>query len=100
MWVDVEIEKRDFRGAKRSHCYECPGARAINRKLCRKFRVRVYNGVRIYAVDPMDGTHHDIPIPRKLLRFMLEYDLSPPGSLPDPVSFRLNIPKRFLRSVS
>lgn len=98
MWITCQIEKRDMRGAKRGDCAACPAARATNRIISPKFFAEVFWDGTIRICNRKDGekAHEATPVPA-VRRFVHAYDSSEPGKPPKPISFRVNIPKSFLR---
>ena len=113
MWIEVTIERCDVRGAKRGWCSNCPAARCLNRHLDPMWRAFVVftgwikNEMEISVIGTSklteDGgfdikdTEILLKAPADLAEYVIKYDKSKTGRPPKPITFKINIPKKYLR---
>ncbi len=96
MYITIKVTKRDIAYGARDNCDRCPVARAIKRA------VRV-NDIEIFPLTlnlyDRDCSYATLAIPKVASTFIESFDGGAIRRHLKPFSFRLNVPKRFLRTV-
>lgn len=99
--IKINVTETDIREGEPRVCAKCPVSRAISRRLRKPYTASVSSSM-ILIVNDVSGayiTSLDIPTPTTVSDFIVDFDtcVFKDAKFPGPMSFDLELPRKYLR---